>query len=229
MTLEFIVDSVPHVLQQLMRECVRRTNQALEKDPRSQETACLLLALRGVTLADAMGLVARQEAIDSFGVLARAFTETRDLLLDFRATCPATPKRITAWFEKGGWHVDRQRVERIVKKVSGRDGKILEFWRFFSVLPHPTYRAACDSVAVATARVTGDAETNQVAKITNDVRTHYLICISSIVQCITHRQAGWLDLGLDEARMPAVRPYPISLAALLQPIPTARGTSAGMG
>lgn len=97
-----LLPQVPEVIEEVSAEYLRVAEIATTDDPRSQRSACLLLALRAVSILRGMNAVLAPETADCADLLARPFIEARDLLLTFRFNDESTRKKIHAWFEGKG-------------------------------------------------------------------------------------------------------------------------------
>jgi len=92
----------PVVITELGSEFVRRGQESMLADEKSQHTACFLLAIRATSLLLGMGTLLKPNCRDSLDVLIRAYLESRDLLMTFRFDDQGTRKRIQGWFGRAG-------------------------------------------------------------------------------------------------------------------------------
>jgi len=206
MTLDELVALAPTAVEEMTREFVHKAIECIKANPESQLTACFLLALRASSLLCGMALLLRPNTRDSWDVLARAFMETRDLLLDFRSDDEETRQKIKRWFRGNVWKVEYKRVEAFLNQLSGGELELAKRWGMFSGFSHPTVTAARRSAALTVSRVTGrQLEENPAAGWEAKVED-YLMSIATLI-IATSDLPGWIRLGCDPSRMPNVRPF----------------------
>ncbi len=97
--MEELLNSAPTVLTELTTEFVRRYSEEMDKDPKSQTIACLLLAMRSASLLCAAGRLLDPRTLDGLEVMKRAFLEARDLLMTFRFNEKGIKDKVEYWFE----------------------------------------------------------------------------------------------------------------------------------
>lgn len=204
---------MPAVLQELRAEAHRRGDECYRKDRRSQETACFLLGLRGVSLLLGMGELQRETTFDSWEVLCRALLEARDLLVEFRFL-DTSRARLDAWFgdsDKRAWQADYKKVQAFYLEKTGETGGLAKRWGIYSTLAHPTHLACGNSCASINRALGVPADGERYTAKAHD----YLAAIGNLASAITVDTPELLPLGCDHGRMPNVRTFSINTYALL--------------
>jgi hypothetical protein len=210
---------VPSVMTELGAEFVRRGHECMLASPESQFSACFLLVIRALSLLGGMGALLKPNVRDSFDVLARAFTESRDLLMTFRFDDQGTRGKIQKWFAgKQEWNADYKRVNAFLKELSGNDAELAKRFGLQSSVSHPTVQAAKNSTHIALAWIAPGK--GEQAKESNEQKMKpkiddYLVCVGTLIVAATVEAPGWISLGCDDARMPHVEPFRLQAAALL--------------
>jgi len=150
-TIHDLIPDAPEVLRELSAEYLRVAELATTDDPRSQRSACLLLAMRSASILHGIQKVLSPETVDSAYLLARGFLEARDLLLTFRFNDESTRKKIHAWFGGDGdtaWKPNHQRCEDYLRSMGGGESELSLRWSMLSALSHSTYVATNNSARV---------------------------------------------------------------------------------
>ena len=200
-------------------EFLRRGDESMIADPKSQLSACLLLAIRSLSLLCGMGALMKPNVRDSLDVLTRAFAESRDLLMTFRFDDQGIRNRVHGWFlPDGAWKPEHKRVETFLKGLSGNDAELAKRWRLQSSVNHPTSLAAMNSTHVAIAWIApgkGEQAKESNAKKMRPKIDDYLVCLGTLIVAATVEAPGWISLGCDDARMPHVEPFRLDAASLL--------------
>src|ERR1017187_2170609 len=152
MTTDDLLLAAPAVLTELGAEFLRRGHECMIADPKSQLSACFLLAMRSLSLLCGMGALMKPNVRDSLDVLTRAYTESRDLLMTFRFDDQGIRNKVHGWFlPNGAWKPEHTRVDTFLARLSGSDAELAKRWKMQSALAHPTAQAAKNSTAVALA------------------------------------------------------------------------------
>jgi hypothetical protein len=219
MTIHDLIPDAPGVLHELSTEYFRVAEIATTADPRSQRSACLLLALRAVSILHGMKQVLSPETIDSADLLARSFVEARDLLFTFRFDDQSTRKKIHAWFEMkgdGAWKPNHQRCEDYLRSMGGGNSELSIRWSMLSALSHSTYVAANNSARVVERRIKGAEAPSSIA---SDVKVaDYLLSFASLFALTAGEQPTWISLGLDYEKLKRSILLSLMAAKVTQPI-----------
>ena len=136
------------MLTELTTEFVRRYSEEMDKDPKSQTIACLLLAMRSASLLCAAGRLLDPRTLDGLEVMKRAFLEARDLLMTFRFNEKGIKDKVEYWFEgklDNSWNADRKRCEQFLERQNLPGAEFAKPWSSQSALTHPTKYAAQNS------------------------------------------------------------------------------------
>lgn len=202
--------AAPSVLGELKDEFIRRADQCLLANPKSQVSACLLLALRSVSLLISMGLLLKPTARDSFDVLARSMMESRDLLMTFRFDDGGARQRIAYWFEgkrDNAWKADRKKCVDFLMKLGADNLSLEERWSMLSVMSHPTIYAAEHSAGSLVSQMAGRFEREDVSASMMAKRADFLVSISRFIMATMLDPPGWISLGCDHSRLPQVESF----------------------
>jgi len=221
MTIDELMISAPVVTKEMATEFVRRGDECMTADSESQLTACLLLALRSASLLCSMGLLMKPSTRDSWDVLARAFMESRDLLISFRFDDQGTRRKVKRWFEGGKdstWKAEHKKCERFLSSIGGERLELGSRWSMFSALSHPTVHAARHSTAMVVSWVTGRLKVENFAETMTPKVADYLTCVNSLIVATTLDLPGWVSLGCDRNRMPHVKQFQTSATLVVTPI-----------
>lgn len=200
-TVSSLLAEVPLILGELAAEFLRRLQESYDLDRTSQETACLMLALRSTFLLTGMLSVLRPETWDSHEVLIRGFLETRDLLGTFRFAHKGTKQKIAYWFngkKDSSWKAEHGKVEEYLDRLSGNRSELGRRWSMFSALSHPTMYAASNSVQV----VRGWRSLNTDGSLMERKTADYLSSIGTLIVIGTLDLPDWVPLFIDPARIP---------------------------
>ena len=184
-------------------EFFRKSQAYFDLDPTSQPTACLMLALRALSLLGGMGKLLQPASFDSYDVLQRAFMESRDLLTTFRFDEDKTRKRIAVWFkdkEKDTWVPQHGVCERFLERVGAANLQLAKRWGMFSALAHPKYLATHNSVALIGATMSHH-KMRELIPILEEKRADYITNLVSLFIATSFEFPGWIHLGCDEDRM----------------------------
>lgn len=218
-TVHNLLNHMPGVLLELTTEYLRVAEIATTEDPRSQRSACLLLATRAASILHAIQQVLTPGTLDSADLLARSFLEARDLLLTFRFDDRRTRSKIHAWFEglgDGAWKPDHQRCEDYLRSIGGGESELNIRWSMLSALSHPTYVASTNSARLVQWRI----KNPQAPSPTNfDVKVaDYLMSFASLLGLTAGEQPTWISLGLDPERIKRTFLFSLKSVQVSQPI-----------
>lgn len=217
-----VLDLLPQgaeVIEEVSAEYLRVAEIATTEDPRSQRSACLLLALRAASILRGMKGVLTPETTDCAYLLARPFIEARDLLLTFRFNGESTRKKIHAWFEGKGdgvWKPNHQRCEDYLRSIGGGESELEIRWSMLSALNHPTYVAATNSARLIEWRIKKPHEPSPA--IFSVTVADYLFSFASLVGLTACEQPKWVSLGLDRARIQRSLAFSRAVAEVAAPI-----------
>lgn len=209
-TLEELYSLTPTVLKEMMTEFVRRSVECRKVDAESQQTACLLLAVRSVSLLCGMGLLLRPTTLDSYEVLNRAFLESRDLLMTFRFNDRQAREKVGYWFQgkyDRSWKADHQKCEEFLHRRGASQLELRTRWSMVTTLSHPTKYAAENSAVGLDICITGRAKAEDLSDSMMIKRADYLLSIARLIMAVTFDLKGWAPLGCDPHRMPTVEPF----------------------
>src|ERR1017187_5181838 len=135
MTTDDLLLAAPAVLTELGAEFLRRGHECMIADPKSQLSACFLLAMRSLSLLCGMGALMKPNVRDSLDVLTRAYTESRDLLMTFRFDDQGIRNKVHGWFlPNGAWKPEHTRVDTFLARLSGSDAELAKRWKMQSAL-----------------------------------------------------------------------------------------------
>jgi hypothetical protein len=219
MTIHDLISEAPEVLCELSAEYLRVAELATTADPRSQRSACLLLAMRSASILHGIKQVLMPENADCTDLLARSFLEARDLLLTFRFDDQSTRHKIHAWFEgkgDGAWKPNHQRCEDYLRSIGGGESELGIRWSMLSALSHSTYLAATNSARVMERRIKGP---QGPSPIDLDVKVaDYLLSFASLFALTAGEQPTWISLGLDPERVKRSIVFSLMAAHVSKPI-----------
>lgn len=219
MTINDLMVNAPVVVKELAAEFYRRGEECIKADATSQQTACFLLALRAISLFCGMGLLMRPNSRDSWDVLARAFMESRDLLINFRFDDQGTRNKIRRWFEgkkDTTWKAEHKKCERFMDAWSGGATELGRRWSMFSALSHPTVHAAKHSTSMVVNWVTGRPQ--DFVEAMTPKAADYLTSLTSLIIATTFDHPGWVSLGCDLSRTPSVGPFLTNASIVTPPL-----------
>ncbi len=205
MTFDEALAIAPSVIGELAKEFVRRGDECLKADKASQATACLLLALRSISLLVGMGKLMEPATRDSWDVLARSFQESTDLLMHFWFDDEGTRKKIAYWFAgkaDNAWKADHHKCEEFIRRLGQGESELATRWSAMSVFSHPTIFATQNSAINVAGWVTGTVNADTVDGITVAKAADYLTSLSKLIVVATFDLPKWIPLGIDLARIP---------------------------
>lgn len=217
-----VLDLLPQaaeVIEEVSAEYLRVAEIASTDDPRSQRSACLLLALRAASILRGMKGVLTSETADCAYLLARPFIEARDLLLTFRFNDKSTRKKIHAWFEgkgDGAWKPNHQRCEEFLRSIGGGESELEIRWSMLSALNHSTYVAATNSARLMEWRI---KKPHEPSPASFDVTVaDYLFSFASLFGLTAGENPKWVSLGLDPSRIQRSVAFSLAVATVAAPI-----------
>jgi hypothetical protein len=211
----------PAVIKELATEFVRRGDECLKADDKSQLTACLLLALRSSSLLCGMGLLLKPATRDSWDVLSRSLLESTDLLMHFRFDDEGARKKIGYWFagkDDSAWKADLNKCEDFIRRLGEGESQLGRRWSMLTALSHPTVYAAGNSAKIAAGWVTGLSKTESFAHTMEPKIADYLTSISKLIVVTTFDLPGWVPLGLDLNRIPIAERFQKDASPIVGPI-----------
>jgi hypothetical protein len=221
MTFDELWVNSPIVLRELAAEFVRRGDECLRADKKSQLTACMFLALRSVSLLLGMAKVMEPETRDSWDVLARALQESTDLLMYFRFDEDGVRKKIGYWFAGKGdsaWKADHHKCEEFIRRLGEGETELATRWSAMTVFSHPTIYAAQNSARNVAGWVTGFAKTEDPVDTILPKIADYLTSISKLIVVATFDLPKWVPLGFDLNRMPTADQFQKECKNVVGPI-----------
>jgi hypothetical protein len=216
-----ILASAPSVLGELMTEFVRRGDEEYRKNPESQPSACLFLAIRSTSLLCGIGTLLRPAARDSAKVLMRAFVEARDLLMTFRFDHKGTRDKIGYWFAgkvDSSWKAEHTKCEEFMEKLGHSGANFAKKWSQTTTLAHPTRYAAQNSVNCALLWAGMPPRTIDVNSVMEPEIADYLTAIGTLIVIATYDLPGLISLECDERRMPNVDAFRENVNTVAVPI-----------
>jgi hypothetical protein len=219
MTINDLMVNVPLVVKELGTEFYRRGEECIKADATSQQTACFLLALRSVNIFCSMGLLMKPNTRDSWDVLARAFMESRDLLITFRFDDQGIRNKVHLWFagnKDAPWKAEHKKCERFIDEWSGGASELGRRWSMFSALSHPTVHAAKNSTSMAVTWITNRPE--DFVEVMTPKVADYLTSLTSLIVATTFDHSGWVSLGCDPSRMPSIGPFLANASIITPPL-----------
>jgi len=202
MSLTDVLDDAPKALDELTSELVRRADEAMRDNNKSQLTACLQLGLRSASIMHGMARVLDLSTLDSYETLNRAAIEARDLLMHFRFDDKGTREKIGYWFagaKDNAWKADHTKVEEFLKKQGALDVQLGVSWSRVSVLAHPTMYAADNSTVIIVHRKTGLLNGLNITQ----KRADYVVGMARLIMACAYDFPGWIQLGLNHSNMPS--------------------------
>jgi hypothetical protein len=205
-TLAELYSDLPAALLEMECEYFRVADAHFNSDPRSQMTACFMLAIRGASILTSIGKVLQTDTCDAFDILQRAFMETRDLLITFRFDREDVRKRIATWFkdkDKDAWKPQLKMSEDFFNGIGVPDLELARRWGMFSALSHPTFGATSNSVALRGSLFSA-AKRQQLAPLLNEKIADYITSGLSLFITTSSDLTGWVPLGCDLSRMPTI-------------------------
>jgi hypothetical protein len=219
--MEEILVSAPAVLGELTRELVRRCNEEYSKNPKSQITACLFLAIRSASLLCGIGKLLAPETRDSGEVLVRSFLEARDLLMTFRFDEKGTRDKIAYWFEGNvgpSWKAEHKKCEQFLEKLGHNGSEFAKKWSQMTTLAHPTCFAANNSVVCATLWAANPRRKEDPVAAMQPKIADYLVSIATLIVIATIDFPGLISLGCDLNRMPNIDSFQDNVKRVVTPI-----------
>jgi len=219
MTLESLLDEAPSVLKELAAEFYRLGGRHMDADPRSQQTACFLVAFRSISLLSGMRCLLTPATGDAWDVVMRSVMEAQDLLLTFRFNDQGIRNSIESWFKgknESSWKPRHKMCEKLAKLLGAGDTELAKRWSAFSALSHPTFFACQNSTVLMVNWVTGRKED---PSMTRRRTADYLVSIGKLIVTSTFDDIQQLvRLGCDMDRMPRVEPFRLAVAQIAGPI-----------
>lgn len=221
MTFDEALTIAPTVIGELAKEFVRRGDECLKADKTSQATACLLLALRSISLLIGMGKLMEPATRDSWDVLARSFQESTDLLMHFRFDDEGTRNKVAHWFAgkvDNAWKADHHKYEEFMRKLGQGESELATRWSAMTTLSHPTVFAAQNSAKNVAGWVTGLAKAVNYADSIGPKVADYLTSVSKLIVVATFDLPGWIPLAFDLTRIPTADRFQRESKAAVGPI-----------
>jgi len=216
-----ILASAPGVLNELMRELIRRGSDEHAKDKESQASACFSLAIRSTSLLCGIGTLLTPAARDSAKVLLRAFIESRDLLMTFRFDQQGARNKIGYWFAgkvDNSWKAEHKRCEEFMDKLGHSGADFAKKWSQTTTLAHPTRYAADNSVNCAVLWAATPPRLVDVRAVMEPEIADYLTSIATLIVIATYDIPGLISLDCDLDRMPNVDQFRADVFAVAVPI-----------
>lgn len=216
MTLDELLLICPVVLAELTAELYRRCDESHIADKTSQQTACLLVALRAASLLNGMAATLQRDTLDSYDTLSRAYIEARDLLITFRFDDKGARDRIAYWNAgqaDSAWKADHTKCDEHLMRLGAQGLQLAENWSKLTALSHPTKYAADNSAVVVRSWVRNENEMALQHK-----RADYIGCLSRLIISVTYELRGWISLGCDPSRMPDVETFHQNAELVAAPI-----------
>jgi hypothetical protein len=220
-TINDVLMSAPSVLDELTRELVRRADEEYRRDPKSQITACFYLAIRSASLLLGMARLLTPQTRDSWEVLARAFLEARDLLMNFRFDEKGTRNKIAFWFDgKAGapWKAEHKKCEQFLEELGHKGANFAKKWSQMTTLAHPTSYAATNSVSAATLWAANPRRVEDFTTMMETKVADYLTSIATLIVIATIDFPRLVSLGCDLNRMPNIDIFRDDVSRILTPI-----------
>ena len=226
MTLDQLLVLAPSVIKELTSEFVRRGDECVNANNKSQLTACMFLALRSASLLCGMGLLLKPATRDSWDVLARSLLESTDLLMHFRFDDEGTRTKIGYWFtgkNDSAWKADHHKCEELMRRLGEGESELARRWSAMTTLSHPTVYAAQNSAKNVAGWVTGLAKTESFTDTMELKIADYLLSISKLIVIATFDLPGWVPLGFDLSRIPTADQFQRECKAAVGPIQAIHG------
>ena len=221
MTYTELVDLAPTVINELTAEFVRRGKECMEASETSQETACLMLAMRASSLLRGVGFLIQSATLDSRYVVTRAFMEARDLLITFRFDDKGARDKIGYWFAgkmDQSWKADHKKCEEFLSKLGTGEPEFARRWSMATALSHPTVHAARNSASYMDSFVSrGFHSENSVETMESNI-VDYLGCIDSLIAVSMIDAPGWIPLRFNPALTPNLDAFRDSVIEVAIPI-----------
>ena len=219
--MEELLNSAPTVLTELTTEFVRRYSEEMDKDPKSQTIACLLLAMRSASLLCAAGRLLDPRTLDGLEVMKRAFLEARDLLMTFRFNEKGIKDKVEYWFEgklDNSWNADRKKCEQFLERQNLPGAEFAKRWSSQSALAHPTKYAAQNSAVCVMRWAVPQPQGDAYYLAMNHPIGDYLACIVSLIVLAIMDWPDLISLGCDLDRMPSIEPFRATVGSVVVPI-----------
>jgi hypothetical protein len=213
--------AAPGILKELARELVRRGDEEYRKNPESQVSACLFLAIRSVSLLCGMGGLLKPQTRDSVKILVRGYLETRDLLMTYRFDDQGIRNKIGYWFAgkvDNSWKAEHKRCEEFLAKLGHGGAEFAVKWSQTTTLAHPTRYAAQNSVACATLWAATPPRVDDYVETMETEIADYLTSIASLIVIATYDLPGLISLDCDLATMPNIDAFRATVFAVAVPI-----------
>jgi hypothetical protein len=211
----------PSVIHELAGEFVRRGDECLKADKTSQPTACILLALRSISLLRSMALLMMPSTRDSWDVLSRALLESTDLLMNFRFDDEGARQKIAYWFAgktDSSWKADHDKCEQFLRRLGYGESELATRWSAMTTVSHPTLYAAQNSAKNVAGWITGPAKTESLLDTIVPKVADYLASISKLIVIATFDLPGWIPLGFDLSKIATADQFQRECAALVSPV-----------
>lgn len=220
MTLDELLTEAPVILNDLSAEFYRVGGRHMDVDPKSQQSACVLVAFRSVSLLSGMRCLLTPATGDSWDVLLRAYMEAKDLLFTFRFDDQSIRNSIKQWFEgknENSWRPRHRKCEELAKKLGAGETELGKRWSAFSALSHPTLYACQNSTNLSVTQVTGRKE--HMSYVMRRRTADYLASIGALIVTTTFETIPqFVPLGCDIERMPRVEAFRLAVAQIAGPI-----------
>jgi hypothetical protein len=221
MTYTDLFDLAPTVINELTVEFVRRGKECMKANKTSQETACLMLAMRASSLLRGIGLLMQPATLDSKDVVTRAFMEARDLLITFRFDNKGTRDKIGYWFAgkiDQSWKADHKKCEEFLTKLGTGKPELARRWSMVTALSHPTVYAAGNSASYMDSLVSGGFHSKNSVEVMESKIVDYLGNIASLIAVATLDVPGWIPLHFNPALTPNLDAFHDSVYEVAIPI-----------
>ena len=219
MTLDELLTEAPVILKDLSAEFYRVGGRHMDVDPKSQQSACFLVAFRSVSLLSGMRCLLTPATGDSWDVLLRAYMEAKDLLFTFRFDDQGIRNSIKEWFEgknENSWKPRHKKCEELARKLGAGETELGKRWSAFSALSHPTLYACQNSTNICVTQVTGRKE--DMSHVMSRRTADYLTSIGTLIVTATFDTIPqFVRLGCDIGRMPHVEAFRLAVAQIAGP------------
>jgi hypothetical protein len=206
-TMDNLMVEAPGILVELMTEFVRRGDEEYRKDPSSQTSACLALAIRSTSLLSGMLKLLAPQTRDSYEVLARGFLEARDLLMTFRFDHQGTRDKINYWYlgkVDNSWKAEHKKCEEFFDRMGVKDSELAKRWSMTTTLAHPTQFAADNSISCATLWASVPRRVDNYEVMIEPKVADFLTSMATVIVIATFDFPGMVSLGCDLSRMPNI-------------------------
>ncbi len=219
-TLDGLLTEAPGILHDLSEEFYRVGGRHMDLDPKSQQSACFLVAFRSVSLLSGMRYVLTPATWDSLDVLLRAYMEAKDLLFTFRFDDQSIRNSIEEWFKgknENSWRPRHKKCEELARRLGAGETELGKRWSAFSALSHPTLYACQNSTNISVTRVTGRKE--DISGVMRRRTADYLASIGALIVTTTFDTVPqFVPLGCDIGRIPHVETFRLAVAQIAGPI-----------